>query len=81
LFLTAATDGESSSRPGRFAPGIHWIGGWVGPTGGLDAVEKILFLPYTDSNSDSSVVKPIARRYSESAVSFSPDINMNHNDN
>jgi hypothetical protein len=32
-----------SSRPGRFtprerAPGIHWIGGWVGPRAGLDAV-------------------------------------------
>jgi hypothetical protein len=35
----------SASRPGRFtsrerAPGTHWIGGWVGPTGVLDAVVK-----------------------------------------
>jgi hypothetical protein len=33
---------RSASRPGRFTsrertPGIHWIGGWVGPRAGLDA--------------------------------------------
>jgi hypothetical protein len=45
--LTTALDGGewSASRPGRFtprvrAPGIHWIGGLVGPRAGLDAVEK-----------------------------------------
>jgi len=31
-----------SSRPGCFtwvtAPGTRWIGGWVGPTAGLDAM-------------------------------------------
>jgi hypothetical protein len=44
-FLTSAIDGGewSASCPGRFtfverAPGSHWIGGWVGPTVGLDAV-------------------------------------------
>jgi hypothetical protein len=25
---------------GVMVPGTHWIGGWVGPRGGLDAVEK-----------------------------------------
>jgi hypothetical protein len=37
-FLTSALDGGewSAPRSGRFthrerAPGIHWIGGWVGP--------------------------------------------------
>jgi hypothetical protein len=46
-FLTSALDGGqwSASRPGRFtpeewAPGTHWIGGWVGPRTGLDAVAK-----------------------------------------
>jgi hypothetical protein len=34
-----------ASCPGRFtpgerAPGTHWMGGWVGPKTGLDAVEK-----------------------------------------
>jgi hypothetical protein len=45
--MTSALDiGEwSTSRPGHFtprerAPGTHWIGGWVGPTVGLDAVVK-----------------------------------------
>jgi hypothetical protein len=45
-FLTFALDGAKwlASRPGRFAlgeiaPGTHWIGGFVGPRAGLDAVE------------------------------------------
>jgi hypothetical protein len=43
---SALVEGEwSASRPCRFtpgerAPGSHWIGGWVGPTAGLDDVEK-----------------------------------------
>jgi hypothetical protein len=44
-FLTSALDGGewSASHPGRFtprerAPGTHWIGGWMGPRAGLDAV-------------------------------------------
>jgi hypothetical protein len=46
-FLTSALDGGewSTSRLGCFdprerAPGTHWIGSWVGPRAGLDAVEK-----------------------------------------
>jgi hypothetical protein len=46
-FLTSALDGGewSGSHPGRFIPGeiatgTHWMGGWVGPRAGLDAVEK-----------------------------------------
>jgi hypothetical protein len=45
--LTSALYGGelSTSRLGRFiprerAPGIHWIGGWVGPRAGLDAASK-----------------------------------------
>jgi hypothetical protein len=30
--------------PGERAPGIHWIGGWMGPGAGLDDVEKRKFL-------------------------------------
>jgi hypothetical protein len=44
-FLTSALDGGewSDSRTGRSTtgertPGIHWIVGWVGLRGGLDAV-------------------------------------------
>jgi hypothetical protein len=50
IFLTSAiVAGEwSASRPCRFtlaerAPGTHWIGGWVDPRAGLDAVEKRKF--------------------------------------
>jgi hypothetical protein len=46
-FLTSALDGGewSASRPYRIiprerAPGTHWVGGWVGPRAGLDAVEE-----------------------------------------
>jgi hypothetical protein len=45
VFLTSALVGGewSASRPGRFTPGTHWIGGWVGPRTGLD-VEMRKFL-------------------------------------
>jgi hypothetical protein len=41
-FLTSTRDGGewSASRTGRFTPGKNWIGGWVGPTAGLNAVTK-----------------------------------------
>jgi hypothetical protein len=63
IFLTPVlAEGWSASRPGRFTPGetangTHWIGGWVDPRAGLDAVEKILDLTGWDSNSDPSVVQ------------------------
>jgi hypothetical protein len=46
IFLTSELAGRdwSASRPGRFTPGTPWIGGWVGPTAGLDGVEKRKFL-------------------------------------
>jgi hypothetical protein len=51
VFLTSALVGVewSASHPGRFTPGkralgTHWIGGWVGPRTGLDAVEQRKFL-------------------------------------
>jgi hypothetical protein len=46
----------SASRPSRFtprekAPGIYWIGSWVGPRAGLDAVVKRKIpSPCRDSN-------------------------------
>jgi hypothetical protein len=47
VFLTSALgEGEwSDSHPGHFTPGervpgIHWIGGWVGPRASLGGVEK-----------------------------------------
>jgi hypothetical protein len=46
IFLTSALVGGewSTSRPGRFTPGTHWIGGWVNLRAGLDDLEKRTFL-------------------------------------
>jgi hypothetical protein len=56
-FLTSALDGGewSAARPGRFTPGVrapgtYWIGRWVGPSAGLDAVARRKN-PYRESNS------------------------------
>jgi hypothetical protein len=45
--------------PGKEPPDTHWIGGWVGPSVGLDDMEKRKFWSYRDSNSDPSVVQPV----------------------
>jgi hypothetical protein len=46
-FLDLALDGGEWSAslsyrftPGERAPGTHWLGGWVNPRAGLDAMEK-----------------------------------------
>jgi hypothetical protein len=41
---------------------------WVDPRVGLDDVEKRNSWPYRDSNSDSSVVQPVASRYNDWAI-------------
>jgi hypothetical protein len=71
--LTSVLDGSewSASRPGRFtprerAPGTHWIGGWVGPRAVLDAVvERKILSPRQESNSRTTVVQPVAQRYTD----------------
>jgi hypothetical protein len=47
ISLTSAlVRGEwSASRPGRFTPGTHWVGGWANLRASLDDVEKIANLP------------------------------------
>jgi hypothetical protein len=59
-FSASALGGEWwESRPGCFTPvertpGIHWIGGWVGSTAILEAVEKRKIpSPRRESNSNS----------------------------
>jgi hypothetical protein len=54
---------RSDSRPGRFnpvknTPGTHWIGGWVGPRTGLDAVEKRKAFPCLESKLGCSARSP-----------------------
>jgi hypothetical protein len=64
--LASARDGGewSVSRSSRFtprksAPGTHWIGGWVGPRAGLDAVVKRKVpSPWRDSN--PPIIQPVA---------------------
>jgi hypothetical protein len=68
ILKTSAIDGGewSASRHGRFIPGArtadtHWIGGWVDPRAGLDAVMKRknpIIVPVGNWN---SVVQPMAQ--------------------
>jgi hypothetical protein len=49
----------SASRLGRLilcetALGTHWIGGWMGPRGGLDTVEKRQIFPLSVIESQPS---------------------------
>jgi hypothetical protein len=48
-FLTSAPDGQlhapAALPPGEIAPGTHWIGGWMGPRDGLEAMDKRQILP------------------------------------
>jgi hypothetical protein len=61
-FLTFALDGGewSASRLCHFTPGTHWIGGWVGPRAGLDAVEKRRILPLPGTEPQPSCPYPVA---------------------
>jgi hypothetical protein len=67
--LTSALDGGewSASRSGRFtprerAPGIHWIGGWVGPRTILDTVVKRKIpSPRREPNPRTPIVQPVAQ--------------------
>jgi hypothetical protein len=74
IFLTSALDGDewSASRPSRFTPrervpDTHWIGGWV-DTRARTTWRRENPLPYRDSNSDTSVVQPIPRQYTDYAI-------------
>jgi hypothetical protein len=70
VLISALVVGEwSASLAGRYTPGegvsfTNWIGGWVGPRAGLDAVEKIAVVNRTPA------VQPVARRYTRLLVSF-----------
>jgi hypothetical protein len=52
----------SAANPRERAPGIHCIGGWVGPRAGLDAVvRRKISSPYRNSN--PPIMQPVAQRY------------------
>jgi hypothetical protein len=72
IFLTSALIGGewSASRPCRFTPGerafdTHWVGGRVGL---WTKWRRENSWPYRDSNSDVSVVQPVASRYTDYAI-------------
>jgi hypothetical protein len=74
IFLTSALVGEwSASRPGRFTPDTHCVGGWVNGRAGLDDWRSESSWPYRVSNSDPSVVQPLASRYTDYAI---PGLNV-----
>jgi hypothetical protein len=71
LATSAVVGGRwSASHPSRFipgerAPGSHRTGGWAGLRTGLG--------PYRDSNSDPSVIEPVASHCTDCAIS-APDL-------
>jgi hypothetical protein len=54
--------------PEERASGTHCIRGWVDRRAGLGDMEKWKFLPHRDSNSESSVLQPVASRYTDWAI-------------
>jgi hypothetical protein len=44
--------------PRERAPGIHWIGGWMGPRADLDAVVKRKI-----SSLEPPIIQPVSQRY------------------
>jgi hypothetical protein len=70
---SSAPDGSewSASRPCRFTqkeivPGTLWIGGWVGPKTGLDAmVKRKIPSPRRESNPRTPIVQHVAQRYTD----------------
>jgi hypothetical protein len=70
-FLTSVLDGGEwwasrpcRSKPGERAPDTHWIGGWVGPRVGLDAVGKRKILHCWEANPGRPARSPSLYRLS-----------------
>jgi hypothetical protein len=72
-FLTSALEGGewSASLPGRFTLGertsrTHWIGSWLDPRAGLNAVENRKILHCRESNYD---LQSTTYHYTDRAIS------------
>jgi hypothetical protein len=58
-----------SFTPRERAPGTHWIGSWVGPRAGLDAMEKRKIPSHRrESNLRTPIVQPVASLYTDLAT-------------
>jgi hypothetical protein len=67
---------------GEWAPGNEWIEGWVDTRSGLDDKwRRENSWSYRDSNSDPSVVQPVASRYSDFATPALWEYYSIHNNN
>jgi hypothetical protein len=55
----------ASFNPGKRAPGIHWIGGYVGPSAGSEDVEKKILDTTGTRTPTLSLVQPVAGRYTD----------------
>jgi hypothetical protein len=51
-----------AALPSGKNPGTHWIGGWVGPRAGLDAVVKRK-IPSPSRDSNPSIIQPAVQSY------------------
>jgi hypothetical protein len=69
-FFTSALEGSKwSASPPPPDSGTRWIGDWLGPRAGLDAVEKRKILsPFWESNSQTPIVLPVPSLYADWAV-------------
>jgi hypothetical protein len=48
------------------APGIHWIGGWVGPRAVLDVVVKRKIpSSHQELNPRTLIIQPVAQHYTD----------------
>jgi hypothetical protein len=54
--------------PAERSPGTHWAGVWMAPRASMDDTEKLTFLTLGDSNSDLSVVQPVASHCTDCAT-------------
>jgi hypothetical protein len=79
--LSSALDGGEWSAPriccftlpsGERAPGTHWIGGWVGPRFGLDAVKTQGNVPGPSSPQPDSTISTLIITSNDDNVAFGP---------
>jgi hypothetical protein len=68
---------QSRFTPGEKAPGNHCKGGWVGPEPVWTTWKRANYGPYPDSNSEPSVIQPVASRSTDYVIPVLCIINMN----